>query len=167
MNKHTRFSGRLAMPTAACFSLLPLPQDCIPPRAGRGAFCSGRSASRTTTTAISPWRRANIGNFRRTASLLSGQSDPRRDWPYVHPGPDDTWAGARPHTFTIVFALRAAPAGGDCGLLLALVDTHRGAPPVLDVTVNGRNFRQKLPTGAGDASISGRPEQGRGPPLCP
>ncbi len=94
--------------------------------------------------------------FREDGFFVVGQSDPRRDWPYVHPGPDDTWAGGRAHTFTIVFALRAAPAGGDCGLLFALADTHRGAPPVLDVNVNGRSFRQKLPAGAGDASIAGR-----------
>jgi hypothetical protein len=98
--------------------------------------------------------------FQGDGFFVVGRSDPKRDWPYVHPGPDDTWAGTRPHIFAIVFALRTAPAGGNCALLVALVDTHRGAPPALDIDINGNDFRQKLPPGAGDASISGRPERG-------
>ena len=33
--------------------------------------------------------------FQDDAYFLVGQSDPKRDWPYVHPGPLDTWAGGR------------------------------------------------------------------------
>lgn len=98
--------------------------------------------------------------FRDDGFYIVGRSDAKQDWPYVHPGPDDSWAGARRHAFTIVFALRTAPAGSDCSLRVALVDTHRGSPPAVEVSLNGSSFQQKLPPGAGDASISGRPERG-------
>ena len=92
--------------------------------------------------------------------FVVGQSDPKRDWPYVHPGPDDAWAGSRQHSFTIVFGVRAAKLERECSLLFNLVDAHRGAPPLLEITVNGAGFRQKLKPGAGDASVLGRPERG-------
>ena len=89
------------------------------------------------------------GKFHEDGFFVVGQSDPKRDWPYVHPGPEDSWAGSRRHTFTIVFGLRTAPAGGDCRLLFSLVDTHRNAPPVLDIEVNSNSFQRKLPAPAG------------------
>jgi len=42
--------------------------------------------------------------FKNDAFFIVGQSDPKHDWPYVQPGPADTWAGSRPHTFTPVAA---------------------------------------------------------------
>ena len=45
----------------------------------------------------------NWRDFKKDALFLVGQSDPKVDWPYVHPGPDDDWAGRRRHTFTILF----------------------------------------------------------------
>jgi hypothetical protein len=100
--------------------------------------------------------------YRDDGLFVVGRSDTKQDWPYVQPGPSDSWAGSRLHVFTILFSMKAVPAGGDCGLLVALVDTQSGSPPQVEVTVNGSSFRQKPPPGAGDASISGRP--GRGTP---
>jgi alpha-mannosidase len=98
--------------------------------------------------------------FQADGFFVVGRSDPGRDWPYAHPGPDDTWAGTRSHTFTVVFALRTLPANGNCALAFALVDSHRGSPPTLEINVNGTGFLHALPPGAGDASIGGRPERG-------
>ena len=44
--------------------------------------------------------------FREDGFFVIGKSDPARDWPYVHPGPVDGWAGGRAHTFIIVFGLQ-------------------------------------------------------------
>jgi hypothetical protein len=52
--------------------------------------------------------------------FLVGVSDAKKDWPYVQPGPRDPWAGARPHSFSICFALQDKPAE-NCDLTLAFV----------------------------------------------
>lgn len=103
----------------------------------------------------------NHDQFKEDGFFVVGQSDARRDWPYVHPGPGDGWAGGRRHTFTVLFALRAAPVSGQCRLVLDLLDAHASAPPRLRVEVNGRAFEQSVPGGAGDASIFGDPARGR------
>jgi len=98
--------------------------------------------------------------FSADALFIVGRSDPARDWPYVHPGPADAWAGGRPHTFTVVFGLDTPPAGGGT-LAVALADTHAHSPPHLLIRVNGRAFPRKMPAGAGDDSVFGRPEKGK------
>lgn len=37
--------------------------------------------------------------------FVVGRSDAKRNWPWIHPGPQDEWAGGRAHTFTILFYL--------------------------------------------------------------
>ena len=91
---------------------------------------------------------------------MVGKSDPQHDWPYVHPGPADGWAGGRAHTFTIVFGL-LRPQAGECQLQLDLVDTQKGVPPTLRIQINDREFRRELPEGTGDASVFGDPAKGR------
>lgn len=93
--------------------------------------------------------------------FVVGESDPKRDWPYVHPGPADAWAGGRQHTFTVIFGVQAAPAAGECQLQLDLLDTQSKLPPTLALVVNGQPFRRELPPGAGDDSIAGQPGKGR------
>ncbi|MBI4603823.1 MAG: hypothetical protein HY721_17850, partial [Planctomycetes bacterium] len=100
-------------------------------------------------------------DFSEDAVFAAGLSDPRRDWPYVHPGPADDWAGGREHTFVVLFGLKAAPVPGDCRLRVDLVDTHSRAPPALRVAVNGKAFEVALPAGAGDASVFGDPRKGK------
>jgi hypothetical protein len=99
--------------------------------------------------------------FREDGFFVVGRSDPKRDWPYVHPGPADDWAGGRQHTFTIVFGLRAAPMSGECALRFDFVDTQGQVPPALRIQVNGREFRHQPPPGAGDASVFGEPARGK------
>jgi len=94
--------------------------------------------------------------------FVVGLSDPRRDWPYVHPGPGDPWAGGRPHTFTILFFLAEKPQGGPFRLLVDLIDTHNRMPPKLGIRVNdGKVFAVQTPPGAGDASVFGDPAKGK------
>ncbi len=118
----------------------------------------GAPDNRNAEFALAPNRYAE---FREDGFYVVGKSDPQRDWPYVHPGPGDGWAGGRPHTFTVVFGLKAAPADGQCQLRFDLVDTQHQIPPELRIAVNGREFKQTLPPGAGDASVFGDPKQGR------
>src|SRR5689334_17142606 len=78
-----------------------------------------------------------LGRFDRDDPLfLVGTSDPAKDWPFVHPGPADAWAGRRDHTFGIAFALGEVGAGkGECTLSVSLVDTNPN-PPHLAILVN-------------------------------
>jgi Polysaccharide lyase family 4, domain III/Glycosyl hydrolases family 38 N-terminal domain len=93
--------------------------------------------------------------------FVVGLSEPKTAWPYAHPGPADSWAGSRPHSFSVVFAVERAGTQGSCRLVLDLLDTHYGAPPTLRVEVNGQAFERVLPAGASDASISGNPAAGK------
>ncbi len=99
--------------------------------------------------------------FKSDAFFVVGVSTPKEDWPYVQPGPSDSWAGARSHTSIVLFGLKTLPAEGQCQLQFDLIDTHSAGPPRLRVEVNGQAFEQSLPKGAGDASINGQPEKGR------
>lgn len=93
--------------------------------------------------------------------FIVGTSEPAKDWPYAHPGPEDDWAGSRNHVFSIRFGLEAAPAV-EASLVVALVDTHFTKPPRLAVRVNGRGlFDREFPKGAGNDSIEGKPAAGR------
>jgi hypothetical protein len=92
--------------------------------------------------------------------FIVGESDAKRDWPYVHPGPSDPWGGKQPHTFTIAFALDAAPAA-DGKFAIALADTQAKSPPKLTVRINGRASAHQMPPGAGDDSVFGKPERGK------
>jgi hypothetical protein len=99
--------------------------------------------------------------FHDDAFFVVGASEAKQDWPYVQPGPGDAWAGGRPHTFTVLFGLRSMPSPGTCRLAFKLLDTHYGAPPKLQIQVNGRRFEKSLSAGAGDESINGQPAKGR------
>jgi len=99
--------------------------------------------------------------FTQDAVFVVGQSDTHHDWPYVQPGPADSWAGSRPHTFTVLFGIAQAVANGTAQLQVNLLDTQSQSPPHLRLTVNGRPFEQDLPAGAGDASVEGHPAQGK------
>jgi hypothetical protein len=98
--------------------------------------------------------------FREDGFFVVGKSDPKRDWPYVHPGPADAWAGGSQHTFSIVFGLKAPPAGGPCRFQLEFLDTHRSAPPRLKISVNGHESSYSPEGGAGDQTIQGNPKEG-------
>ncbi|MGB2822111.1 MAG: polysaccharide lyase family protein, partial [Phycisphaerae bacterium] len=118
----------------------------------------GKADNDTRELALAP---KGYTEFSRDALFIVGRSDARKDWPYVHPGPTDAWAGGRQHTFSIAFGLKAAPEGGECRLILDLVDTHGKAPPRLRVSINGHAVELRTPRGAGDASVMGEPEKGK------
>lgn len=93
--------------------------------------------------------------FKGDALFIVGKSDPKRDWPFIHPGPVDSWAASRTHTFTIMFGAKEPTASGSCKLEVDLVDTHSKAPPMLNIEVNGRSFERQMPAGGSDATLQG------------
>ena len=91
-----------------------------------------------------------------------GTSDPARDWPFIHPGPTDVWAGGRGHPFTIRFNLDAEPRG-IFTLQVEFADVHKGEPPAYVVKVGGRTGQFRLTAGGGDGSLTdpaaGKPQK--------
>ena len=125
------------------------PTDNTPGRRGPGTF-----PPIETEFALAP---AGYNKFDRDGLFIVGKSDARQEWPYVHPGPDDEWAGSRSHTFCIAFGLASAPPRGEARLLVDFVDMHFLKPPRLLIQINGRSFERTLPKGKGNDSIEGRP----------
>ncbi|MCX7827058.1 MAG: polysaccharide lyase family protein, partial [Verrucomicrobiae bacterium] len=118
----------------------------------------GKADRNNAEFALAP---GDFSGYRDDARFVVGRSEAKKDWPYVQPGPLDSWAGTRPHTFTVVFGVKQKPDAGACRLLVDLLDTHSVSPPKLKVVVNGRPFELPLPKGASDASIRGEPAKGR------
>jgi len=144
-----------------------------PPQAGQGQGTSvdrpgeagpavlweiGKADRSNAEFALAP---GDYAKFKNDGFFVVGVSDAKKDWPYVHPGPVDGWAGGRPHTFVVLFGLKATPTAGECRLQFDLIDTHSSGPPKLRVEVNAKPFEQSLPAGAGDASVNGQPDKGR------
>ena len=88
-------------------------------------------------------------DYRQPAVYIVGQSTPKKDWPYVQPGVDDSgWAPGTPQTFEIFFGLESAPAES-CRLEMDFADTHSSNPPKLRVEVNdlAREYRDSARRG--------------------
>jgi len=77
-----------------------------------------------------------------------GRSTPGHDWPHVHPGPLDTWAGGQPHTFTVTFGLRSRPPRDACRLVVHILDTNLPEPPRLHIAINEHAEEHQLPGGS-------------------
>jgi hypothetical protein len=98
--------------------------------------------------------------FKEDGLFVVGQSESRTDWPYVHPGPANSWAENRQHTFRIIFGLKSLPSRGKCRLQVKLTDTHKHTVMVR-IEINGRVFDKKLARGAGDDFPEGQPDEGK------
>ncbi len=119
----------------------------------------GKAGGGSATFALGPagWR-----DFARDAVFVVGQSAAATDWPYVHPGPDDSWAGRRAHTYRIVVDLASVPPAVDGELTIGMLDTHSSQPPEIEFGVNGAAIgRESLPRGGGDGSLNGRVDNAR------
>ena len=99
--------------------------------------------------------------FEEDGRYIVGRSDSKVAWPYVHPGPEDAWAGAREHSFDVLFGVKQPVAEGACRLVVDLIDSHQSSPPTLKLEINGQNFERNLSRGAGNDSISGQPSKGK------
>ncbi len=64
----------------------------------------GRPDGRQDDLALAPGLAAR---YRDDGVYVPGRADAVRDWPCLHPGPLDAWAGRRTHTFRMYFDLRA------------------------------------------------------------
>lgn len=92
--------------------------------------------------------------------FLVGQSDAAVDFPYVLPGPDDTWGGTwgtsgwRTHEINILFGIQALPTKGKWKLIIDLVDSSP-TRSVLKVGINDRQYEKFNLKGVSDGSLTG------------
>ena len=91
--------------------------------------------------------------FPRDVDFIVGQSDPQRQWPFIQPGPMDSWAGSRPHAFKVSFVL-ADPVPGYYRLVVDFVSTHGAAPPRFTIDINGTQLNRRLPAGNEDTALT-------------
>lgn len=86
--------------------------------------------------------------------FLIGYSDEKKDFPYVIPGPVDTWGGTwstsgwRINQVNILFGITDFPSNGDHKLMIALSDYAKEFLPLLKISINGQVIKEQL-TAAG------------------
>lgn len=83
---------------------------------------------------------------------LIGYSDAKKDFPYVLPGPTDTWGGTWPtsgwrtHQINILFGLDKKPANGEWKLVINLLDYAKTFLPLVKVSINNQDEKFQLGT---------------------
>jgi predicted alpha-1,2-mannosidase len=91
--------------------------------------------------------------------FLIGSSNPASDFPYVLPGPDDTWGGTwgtsgwRTHEVNILFGVKSLPQNGKWKLVIDLVDSNP-RKSLLKVGVNDLQYEKFLLKGVSDSSLT-------------
>lgn len=87
--------------------------------------------------------------------FLINQSDSRKDWPYVLPGPVNGWGGTggtsgiRSHFLTVLFDIKNRPASGKWQLVVDILETDSASAPFLKVLINGKSWGFQLAKGLG------------------
>lgn len=93
--------------------------------------------------------------------FLVGYSNIENDFPYVLPGPSDTWGGTgdtsgwRTHEATLLFGIDNKPIVGKWELIIDVLDNSVEFPPLLKVSVNEKSWKFQLPEGKNVNSIKG------------
>jgi predicted alpha-1,2-mannosidase len=82
--------------------------------------------------------------------FLIGHSKEKKDFPYVIPGPVDTWggtwptAGWRTNEVNILFGIQTLPAKGDYKLVIKLRDYAKKFLPLIKVSINNQDEKIQL-----------------------
>ena len=82
-----------------------------------------------------------------------GKSIPSKDWPYVLPGPEDSfagygyWAGLALHRLPIYFELDKLTAEGTCTLVIDIMEVCSVNAPLFRAVINGKPYDHQLQPG--------------------
>lgn len=103
--------------------------------------------------------------FPRDVDFRFGYDKPETTWSYLHPGPDDAWAGRCAHRFRLRFDLDRCP-DADLDLAIWLVDRHPAHAGSATIAVNGAPTERVFfddPLAVGESVTVGAPMRGAGP----
>jgi predicted alpha-1,2-mannosidase len=98
---------------------------------------------------------------------IVGYSNPAKDFPYVLPGPKDSWGGTAPtsgirsHLINILFGIDQLPAQGSWKLIIDMVGYNVTNPPLFKVSVNGKSWVYSLEKRDATLVPVGAPSMGR------
>lgn len=93
---------------------------------------------------------------------LVGYSRPENDFPYVLPGPNDSWGGTGPtsgirsHVLNILFGIKTLTTNKGGKLIVDILDSDAKFPPLFKVTINGKSWKFQLPKGSGNDALEGK-----------
>ncbi|HEY5499969.1 MAG TPA: polysaccharide lyase family protein, partial [Bacteroidales bacterium] len=93
--------------------------------------------------------------------FLVGHSKEKKDFPYVIPGPVDTWGGTWPtsgwrtNQVNILFGVQTLPVNGDYKLVLNLLDYAKKFLPKIKISINGQD--EELQLGAVGYDVNKQP----------
>ncbi len=92
---------------------------------------------------------------------IVGLSSPAKDFPYVLPGPADSWGGAsntagiRTHILNVLFSMGDRGNNGSWKLIVDLLDTNGEQAPLVKISLNNKSWKYVCPKGNGDKSLTG------------
>jgi hypothetical protein len=96
---------------------------------------------------------------------LVGFSKERNDFPYVLPGPVDTWggtwptAGWRTNQVNILFGVKKLPVNGDYKFVIKLSDFAKKFLPLIKVSINGQDEEMQLTADGYNVASQPHPRQ--------
>ncbi len=93
--------------------------------------------------------------------VQGGSTDAASKWPWIHPGPEDTWAGSKAHALTVRFDLPDDCKAPVFEVVVDLVAAHWGQPPVLEIELNGCEREVRTESSARGDAVLQDPKQGR------
>ncbi|MFE7358215.1 alkaline phosphatase family protein [Streptomyces sp. NPDC057543] len=133
----------------------PTASSTVSATVGKPITMVGETDASSHEFALSPNRySAYPSTFPNDVTFTAGVSNPATDWSYIQPGPLDTWAKSKSHTFTLSFNLSTAPSS-DLTFTAWLEDTHPTAPPALAIGLNGAAVSNvQTPAGGGGGTSS-------------
>ena len=104
---------------------------------GRCVARVGDFDGRADDLALAPDRFVHYrSRFPRDVDFRAGVDEAHLRWPYLHPGPDDAWAGRRTHRFRMRFDLPRVP-DEDLDVAIWLVDRHPLRAGSVRLSLNG------------------------------
>ena len=133
-------------------------------QAGNTLFEIGRKDGKAAEFALSPNHYKNfLIDFTGVKHYAVGYSQPHTNWPYVLPGPKDSWggggywAGFHPRHFPIIdFQLDKVKTGGTCRLALHFCGASAAENPVLRIEINGHRMEKQLEGKSTDKLLAGQ-----------
>lgn len=100
--------------------------------------------------------------------FMLGKSVVKKDFPYILPGPADTWggtwhtAGWRTHQVNVLFGLEKVIVGGEYRLIVSLSDFAKKFLPLVKVSVNTEDYKMQFSWPGYDIASQKKPTLGEG-----